>query len=198
VFNTRYEFICQEQEAALLQGITLAELQQFYAAHLAPSSVQRRKLTVQVIPKHNGKSSAAAQGAGEDGKPQEQQAAPHVQHEHGMLEPISPRQAGLHVVGATVVHAGVSGAAEQQSGEADVAAAVGSPSSRQMHAKRQRRQQKEAVDAAAEGDGAAADASALLPAGVQLQLLADPVQFKQSRERYPVYCTVKPQLAQQQ
>jgi hypothetical protein len=198
VFNTRYEFICKEQEAALLQGITLAELQQFYAAHLAPSSVQRRKLTVQVIPNRHSKSSTAAQKAGEGAKQQEQQqpTAPHVQHEHGMVEPNSPRQAGRHVVGATVVHAGVSGAAEQQNGEAN-AAAVGSPSSRQLHAKRQRRQQ-EAVDAAAGGGDAAADASALLPAGVQLQLLADPVQFKQSRERHPVYCTVKPQLAQQQ
>ncbi|WIA37472.1 hypothetical protein OEZ86_014388 [Tetradesmus obliquus] len=48
VFNARYEFICKEQEAALLQSITLAELQQFYATHVAPSSAQRRKLTVRL------------------------------------------------------------------------------------------------------------------------------------------------------
>jgi hypothetical protein len=205
VFNARYEFICKEQEAALLQSVTLAELQQFYATNVAPSSAQRRKLTIQVIPNRQGKAAAAAQGAGEGDKQQEQLAAPHVQHEHGMVEPNSPRQAGRHIVGAAVVSAGT--AAEQQNGEAvepdAAAAAVGSPSSRQLQAKRQRRQQEQPAEAAAAAAAAAADvtgaadAAALLPPGVQLQLVADPVQFKQGRERYPVYCTVKPQLAQQ-
>jgi hypothetical protein len=214
VFNTRYEFICKEQEAALLQGVTLPELQQFYATHLAPSSAHRRKLTIQVSPTRQakGKEAGVCAPGVQDAEQQQQQdfavtAAPHVQHEHGVVEPHSP---GRHLVGAAVVHAGGSSSstpAGQQNGNADAleqdvdAAAAGSPSTRQLSVKRQRRQQQqppEAAAAAAAAAGSAVDAVALLPPGVQLQLVADPVQFKQGRELYPAYCTVMPQLAGKQ
>jgi hypothetical protein len=207
VFNTRYEFICKEQEAALLQGVTLAELQQFYAAHLAPSSTQRRKLTIQVAPSRTAKGTKAGVKDVEQQQADAAAAAPHVQHEHGLVEPNSPGHASRHVVGAAVVHAGgSSAAAAQQNGSADAserdvdaAAAAGSPSARQLTAKRQRRQQEQPSEAAAAAAvGGVADAAALLPPGVQLQLVADPVQFKLGRERYPVYCTVQPQLTRKQ
>ncbi|WIA17248.1 hypothetical protein OEZ85_014121 [Tetradesmus obliquus] len=202
VFNARYEFICKEQEAALLQSITLAELQQFYATHVAPSSAQRRKLTVRVIPNRQGKATAAAAAQGAEKGDKQQQQQQHVQHEHGMVEPNSPRQGGKHIVGAEVVTAGCGAAAEQQNGDAAAAAAAaaGSPGSRQLQAKRQRRQQAEEqpAEAAAAAGGGEVDAAALLAPGVQLQVVSDPVQFKQGRERYPGYCTVVPQLAQQQ
>jgi hypothetical protein len=195
VFNARYEFVCKEQEAALLNGVTLSELQQFYATHLAPTSTQRRKLTIQVAPSRTAKGKAGVKGAEQQQPDAAAAAAPHVQHEHGMMHQNSPGRASRHVFGATVVHAGNSSTAMQQNGtaDADAAAAAGSPTARQLSAKRQRRQQEQRSESEAAPVG-----GVVRPPGVQLQLVTDPLQFKQGRERYPVYCTVTPQLARKQ
>lgn len=187
VFSTRYEFLSREQEAALLQQISLAELQQFYATYLAPSSLQRRKLVVAVAPARQTNTPAQQQQL------EQQQQVSHVQHQHGMATAHElggrQQQQQQHIVGAGVVHAGQP---HQQDGRKSTVgndAATGlKPPSPRVRAKRPKLEQQQQLQHAAGDDSSAASAA-------PVELVPDPDSFKQGRDRFAVYCTVKPQVA---
>ncbi|KAI8472962.1 MAG: Metalloenzyme, LuxS/M16 peptidase-like protein [Monoraphidium minutum] len=88
IWSGRHDFLAREQEAQVLQGASLAEVQALYDEYLWPLSPKRRKLSVRVIP---CKGAAAPAPAGDAppaaAAPQRQGArkrppAAHVGHAH--------------------------------------------------------------------------------------------------------------------
>jgi len=195
ISSCRYEFLSREQETALLQQVTLADMQEFYSIYLAPSSSQRRKLCIQVKP-------TTARHRDDKNQQPEQQPQKHKvpQHVHHGILPRgshSHHTAGAAAVLAAGEHGESATATTAPTTEASDSAAGGLHAGNAQHAmsesstmpplKRHRRhlQQDESAKLSSDRD----------PVNDKgMRVVNDILECQQQLERFPVYCTVNPVL----
>jgi len=196
VFSNRYEFVSREQEALLLQSVTLQELQGFFATYLSPASPTRRKLCVRVVPTRKQQPAAGSTEALGSSQQQQQPPQEHVQHEFGVLHP-----QGEHLQHGKQHQQQQDGQQvslpEADEGHQPPAAAAGTaeaaPSGDTPKSKRVRRQQE---DQQQEGPGGETGLKSVQRAPVQV--VKDVNAFKAQAARFDPYRTVEPELVQTQ